>query len=147
MIGSRPGHPVVKEVIDLIDQRWEELAKKYPDKDGYSKTQIVMERTYIALTHALRKKLDLPGNSDIVLPAAYFFAKPGIKPLYSQHFFANSWAKTDNKKADFEKRAQKMLSKLDTKLEKALVIAGIFLSFNLLLIVFGIIFTKKTRNI
>jgi hypothetical protein len=146
VIGSRPGHPVVKQVIDLIDRRWEELAKKYPDKDGYSRTQIVMERTYLALTLALREKLDFPGNSDIVLPAAYFFAKPGIKPLYSQHFFANSWAK-DSNAADFEKGTQKILNKLDMKLRRTLVVVGIFLSFNLLLIAFGIIFSKKRKLI
>lgn len=144
VIGSRPGHPVVKEVIDLIDQRWDELALKYPGKDGFSRTQIVMERTYLPLTLALRKKLDLPGNSDIVLPAAYFFAKPGIKPLYSQHFFANSWAK-DGKDSGFEKKTQKSLVKLDQKLQKALIIVGAFLSFNFLLISFGLIFTKKLR--
>ena len=55
VIGSRPGHPVVKEVIDLIDQRWDELALKYSGKDGFSKTQIVMERTYLPLTLALKK--------------------------------------------------------------------------------------------
>ncbi len=144
VIGSRPGHPVVKEVIDLMDQRWDELALKYSGKDGFSKTQIVMERTYLPLTLALRKKLDLPGNSDIVLPAAYFFAKPGIKPIYSQHFFANSWAK-DGSSADFEKKTQKSLTKLDQKLQKTLILVGIFLSFNLLLISFGLIFTKKLR--
>lgn len=144
VIGSRPGHPVVKEVIDLIDQRWDELALKYPGKDGFSKTQIVMERTYLPLTLALEKKLDLPGNSDIVLPAAYFFAKPGIKPIYSQHFFANSWAK-DGSSVDFEHKTQKSLATLDQKLQKILIIIGAFLSFNLLLISFGIIFTKKLR--
>jgi hypothetical protein len=144
VVGSRPGHPVIKQVIDLIDQRWDELAKKYPGKDEYSKTQIVMERTYLALTLALREKLNFPGNSDIVLPAAYFFAKSGIKPLYSQHFFANSWAK-DSKDADFEKETQKILNKLDKKLSKTVTIIGAFLSFNLLLIAFGIIFTKKLR--
>jgi hypothetical protein len=142
VIGSRPSHPVVKEVIDLIERRWDELAEKYPGKDGFSRTQIVIERTYLPLTLALEKKLDLPGNSDIVLPAAYFFAKPGIKPLYSQHFFANSWAKAESC-ADFEKKTQKSLAKLDQKFQKTLIIVGAFLSFNLLLISVGIIFTKK----
>ena len=148
MIGSRPGHPIVKEVIGLIDRRWDELQAKYPGKDGFSRTQIVMERTYLALTLALRTKLDLPGNSDIVLPAAYFFAKPGLKPLYSRHFFANSWAKDgkgDGKGANFELEAQKRLSKLDKKLQKTVIIIGAFLSFNLLLMGFGIILTKKQR--
>lgn len=144
VIGSRPGHPVVKEVIGLIDRRWDELQEKYPGKDGFSRTQIVMERTYLALTLALRTKLDLPGNSDIVLPAAYFFAKPGLKPLYSRHFFANSWAK-DGKGASFEQKTQKRLSKLDNKLQKTVIVIGAFLSFNLLLMGFGIILTKKQR--
>jgi hypothetical protein len=146
VIGSRPGHPVVKEVIDLMEGRWDELALKYPGKDGFSRTQIVMERTYLPLTLALRKKLDLPGNSDIVLPAAYFFAKPGIKPLFSQHFFANSWAR-DESGADFEKKTQKSLVKLDREFQKILIAGGACLSFNLLLISFGIIFTKKLRHL
>lgn len=147
VIGSRPGHPLVKQVIDLIGQRWDALALKYPGKDGYSKTQIVMERTYIALTDALRNKLDLSGNTDIVLPAAYFFAKKGIKPLYSQHFFANSWAKLDNKDAVLQQDVQKSLNKIDKKLKRTLLIASGFLSFNLLLIAFGVILTKKLRII
>ncbi|MBS0648451.1 MAG: hypothetical protein JSS10_04400 [Verrucomicrobia bacterium] len=147
VIGSRPGHPLVKQVIDLIDQRWEALALKYPGKDGYSKTQIVMERTYIALTDALCHQLDLPGNTDIVLPAAYFFAKKGIKPLFSQHFFANSWAKLESKEAPFEKDVQKTLNKLDSKLKKTMLMGTLFLSFNLLLITFGVIFTRNKRMI
>jgi hypothetical protein len=142
VIGSRAGHPVIKEVIDLIDSRWDELAKKYSGEDMYSKTQIVMERTYLALTLALQKKLDLPGNSDIVLPAAYFLAKQGIEPLYSKHFFANSWA-SDYKGANFEKKVQRKLIKLDDKLHTGVYLVGIFSS--LLLISFGIIFTKKQR--
>lgn len=147
VIGSRPGHPLVKQVIDLIDQRWETLALKYPGKDGYSKTQIVMERTYIALTDALHHQLDLPGNTDIVLPAAYFFAKKGIKPLFSQHFFANSWAKLEGQEVHFEKDVQKTLNKLDSKLKKTLLMGTLFLSFNLILITFGVIFTRNKRMI
>jgi hypothetical protein len=143
VIGSRPGHPVIKEVIDFIDQHWDVLAEKYPGKDGFSRTQIVMERTYIALTHALKKKLDMTGNKDIVLPAAYFFAKPGIKSLYSKHFYANSWAKGDEDGKEFEKSAQKILNKIDKKLQNVLVFMGACLSFNLLLTGFGISLMKK----
>lgn len=145
VIGSRPGHPVIQKVIELMDQRWEGLDQKYPGNDGYSKTQRVMERTYLALTLALDQAVDLPGNIDIVLPAAYFFAKKGIKPLYSQHFFANSWANLDGKDLSFEKATKQSLTKLEKKIKKMLIGCGVFLSFNLLLITLSILLSRKMR--
>jgi len=141
VIGARPGHPVIKKVIDLMDARWDELERKYPGKDGYSRTQIVMERTYLALTLALPSSVDLEGNIDIVLPAACFFAKKGLKPLYSEHFFANSWANFEGKEASFEKDVRRSLSQIDKRIQKIVL----FASFNLLLIVFGILCSKKLR--
>jgi hypothetical protein len=146
VIGSRSGHPVVKKVIDLMDERWDELERKYPGNDGFSKTQIVMERTYLALTLALQNTIDLPGNVDIVLPAAHFFAKKGLKPVYSEHFFANSWADLDGKDVAFEKSVERLLTKIDKKVKKVLLLCGLFLSFNLILIAITIISTKKMRS-
>ncbi|HNA63016.1 MAG TPA: hypothetical protein PKW79_08060 [Rhabdochlamydiaceae bacterium] len=128
-------------MIDLMDARWDELERKYPGKDGYSRMEIVMERTYLALTLALPSSVDLEGNIDIVLPAACFFAKKGLKPLYSEHFFANSWANFDGKEASFEKDVRRSFSQIDKRIQKIVL----FASFNLLLIVFGILFPKELR--
>jgi hypothetical protein len=145
VIGSRPGHPISKRVIDLIGLRWDELAHKYPAKDGYSRTQIVIERTYIALTDAIQETVNLAGNTDIVLPAAYFFAKKGVKPLYSQHFFANSWAKTEGISDEVIKSTHTGLSKLDKKVQKLFIFGGFILFLNLLLIGFWIIWIRKGK--
>ncbi len=101
VLGSRPGHPVIEKVIDLIDSRWDVLEAQFPGMDPHSRTTLTMHRTYIALTDALSDGL---GEDDIVLPAAFFFAKSGLKPIYSKHYFANSWSdghpvkKKENKK-------------------------------------------------
>lgn len=92
LIGSRPGHPIVKNVIGRIARHWESVGEKYPGSDGFSRTQLVIERTYMPLTDALRESLDQEGNRDIVLPASYFFAKSGLRSLYSEHFYGNTWA-------------------------------------------------------
>lgn len=115
VIGSRSFHPVIGKVLDLIATRWENLGKKYRGKDGYSRTQLVMERTYIMLTHALKQEVDKEGNVDIVLPAAYFFAKKDIPPLYSKHFFANAWADSEEKNEEFERTTRKAMGKLQQK--------------------------------
>ena len=146
LIGSKPGHPVLRRVMDLIERRWDELAQKYPGSDGFSRTQIVMERTYIAFTHAVMEKIDQPGWNDVIMPAAYFFAKKGITPLYSEHFYANTWADFGGKDLLFERGVQKTLLKLEKKYTRAVFFALGSLSFNLLLLGFVILFTRKARS-
>lgn len=147
VIGSRAGHPVLKKAIDLIAFHWDELAQKYPGKDGFSRTQIVMERTYLPLTYVVKRGVDENGNTDIVLPAAYFFAKPGIAPLYSKHFFENSWADEGGKNSSFEHITKRELGKIDQKVSNLFLWSFGILSFNLILIGFLISFTKKSREI
>ncbi len=149
LLGSRPGHPVIKSVIDLIIKEWSKIGKKYRGKDGYSRTQLVMERTYMMLTHALKKNIDLPGNTDIVLPAAFFFAKKGISPLYSKHFFANSWADAEEKNREFEKNARRAMDKIKQKNRTIRMIGKTVLSLNIIAFVaifFYLIRKKKQKN-
>lgn len=145
VIGSAPGHPVVQKVIELIEQRWDALAEKYPDNDGFSKTQIVMERTYMALTDALRLSLDPARPDDIVFPATYFFPKKGLKPVLSKHTFSNSWAAT-SKRNPFEKEMEQVIAKIDKRTDRlgmALLIAFII---NLALMATAYIL-KKQRTV
>lgn len=112
VLGARAGHPVIAKVIDLIVQNWRVLRKKFRGHDPFSSAELVMQRTYIALTHALPETMDREGNIDIVFPSAYFFAKTGITPLYSKHFFADSWSPSKTKRTDLEKHVEKNISKL-----------------------------------
>lgn len=116
VIGSRPNHPAIKKVIDLIAQRWEGVGKKYQGRDPYSRTEVVMQRTYIALTHALKEGgLNKENNVDIILPAAYFFAKSGMPSLYSKHFYTSTWSDQKVKGSEEEKILQKKLEKIEQK--------------------------------
>lgn len=114
VIGLRPRHPIMAKVIDLITERWEPLGEKYRGRDAYSRTEVVMQRTYIALTDAIAEALDVQGNVDIVFPAAYFFSKSGIPSLYSQHFCANMWDDSKLKKVA-DRSKEQALSKIRQK--------------------------------
>lgn len=118
VIGARPGHPVIGKILEVIDQRWDSLAKQFRGRDKYSQAEIVLNRTYIALTKALEGNLNQDGNVDIVLPAAFFFAKGGMTPLYSKHFFANAWADHSDVKLGFERELEKQLGKIRQKSQK-----------------------------
>jgi hypothetical protein len=112
VIGARAGHPTIERVIGRIEENWDGLKKKFRGKDPHSKIEIVMQRTYIALTHSLEGTMNLPGNMDIVLPSGYFFAKSGIPSLFSQHFYATSWDDFRHKKSETDKIFEKMVNKL-----------------------------------
>lgn len=112
VIGARAAHPTIQRVIERIEENWERLKKKFPGKDPHSKIEIVMQRTYIALTHSLEGTMNQSGNVDIVLPSGYFFAKSGIPSLFSQHFYATSWDEFKHQKSDAEKIYSKGVNKL-----------------------------------
>lgn len=130
VIGSRPGHPTIAKVIDLIAHRWEDLKFKFRGKDPYSKIEIVMQRTYIALTDSLAETIDRTENIDIVLPAAYFFSKNGISPLYSQHFYATSWDDFREKRSDTVRTEEKTLNKVKHDSQNIFYYLLILVGFN-----------------
>jgi hypothetical protein len=115
IFGSRPRHPVMAAVIDLIAERWEALGEKFRGKDAYSRTEVVMQRTYIAMTEAVEKAIGLEDNVDVIFPAAYFFAKSGMVSIYTRHLFAGAWDESKIKKTGEERAKERMLGKIRRK--------------------------------
>jgi mannosyltransferase OCH1-like enzyme len=134
VLGSRPGHPIVKQIIDLVASRWEMLHQRFKGKDPFSKEELVMQRTYIPLTHALKEGLEREGNVDIVLPAAYFFAKSGIEPIYSKHFYATLWGSRKERRTHSERQIDKILNKIQQRTKNLNLISLFIIFFNLTLV-------------
>ncbi len=127
VLGSRANHPVILQTMNNIAQRWDVVGRRFRGEDGFNRTERVLNRTYTALTESVKKHVGSEGNRDLILPAAYFFAKGGIKPLYSEHFYANAWADADAKGALAE--PMKVLKKIERKMKNlhkviALIIAA-----------------------
>ena len=91
IIGAKAYHPVVRGAIQMIKDRWKPTTDKFKGTDPLVQARLVSYRTYVALTLALRKNLNLPGNRDIIFPACYFYPKHGLPGFYSEHFYATSW--------------------------------------------------------
>lgn len=141
LIGSRPGHPTVAKVIDLVANRWDAVGQKFRGRDLYSQVEVVMQRTYIAFTQALEGTLDHPGNTDIVFPAAYFFAKSGIPSIYSKHFCETTWDSFKSRQLEVEKFGEKSLSKMRRRNRKGgyatcsiLLLSSLCLAFSIQLV-------------
>ncbi len=143
VIGARPNHPALRRVIDLIAQRWDILGKKYQGRDLYSRTEVVMQRTYIALTSALKEDiLNREGNVDIVLPASYFFAKSGMPSLYSKHFYATAWSEQKSANKD-DKQLLKRVDRISQKSKNIQLLSSLVLGFNLLLMAGFVLRTRR----
>ncbi|MCB1074586.1 MAG: hypothetical protein KDK59_03540 [Simkania sp.] len=91
IIGAKPYHPVIRGAIQMISDRWKPITERFKGTDPLVQARLVSYRTYIALTLALRKNLNLPGNRDIIFPACYFYPKHGLPGFYSQHFYGTTW--------------------------------------------------------
>ncbi len=143
VIGSRSHHPTVDKAIHLIAERWESLGEKYRGKDEYSKIEVVMQRTYIALTDAIAETIDCQGNVDIVFPAAYFFAKGEIPALYSQHFYASAWNDYKMRKTNVDRSKERELGKIRRKNRNLTFLLIGLVTFNGLIL--GISLIKRRR--
>jgi hypothetical protein len=143
VIGSRPGHPTVGRVIDLIAERWRSLGKKFRGNDEYSLVEVVMQRTYIALTDAIAETIDRDGNTDIVFPAAYFFSKSGMPSLYSQHFFESAWNDFKVRKTSTDRSDEQALGKIRrTNRNLTFLLIGL-IAFNSVILCFSLAKRKK----
>lgn len=144
LLGARPRHPTVGKVLELIAERWQLLGEKFRGNDEYSRIEVVMQRTYIALTLAMAETIDRERNVDIVLPAAYFFSKSEITPLYSKHFYASAWNESKGRKSEIERMEEKTLGKIRRKnLNLTYLILGLTL-FNGLMLGVSIYKGKKS---
>ncbi len=144
VIGSRPGHPTIQHVMDLVSERWESLAEKYQGKDEYSRIEIVMQRTYIPFTQAILTNIEQEGDVDIILPAAYFFPKSGISPLYSNHLFKGDWDDSKVRKTQEDRNIEQALGKIRCKSRNLSLMILALILFNTALI--GIRWVRNRRK-
>ena len=147
VVGSRSHHPTLSKVIDLIAERWDPLGEKFCGRDAYSQIEVVMQRTRIALTDAIADTLDQQGNVDIIFPAAYFFSKSGIAPVYSQKFFVDSWNDFKMRKIDEDRSKERSLGKIRRKNRNiALLLIGL-VTFNGLILSVCLLKGKSNEKI
>jgi len=144
VIGAAAHHPTMSRVIDLIAERWDGLGEKYQGSDEYSRIEVVMQRTYIALTDAIEQTIDRYGNVDVIFPAAYFFAKSGISPLYCRHLFSSAWIESKERKTKEEHTREQDLGKIRQKNRSVAILLAVLFVFNGS--VLGYVFLKRRRT-
>lgn len=68
IMASRPGHPIMKAWKRLIRNGWNDVDLRYS-----SQVERVINHTYFPFTHAVMQEIDKAGNTDVLLPATYFY--------------------------------------------------------------------------
>ena len=95
IIGAKPHHPVMKEAIMKVLDRWDSVTEKFSSTDPLVQARRVVHRTLIAMTHAFSTGLNHPENTDIIFPACYFYPKHGLPGFYSEHLYGTTWHDLD----------------------------------------------------
>ena len=68
IMASKPHHPIIQNWKRRIRNGWDDVNLRYS-----SPVERVINHTYFPFTHAVMQEIDQPGNTDILLPATYFY--------------------------------------------------------------------------
>ena len=130
IIGVRPGHPVMKAVIDRVKEKWQEIGMAYPGDDKESIVYRVSQRTSIVFDEAVKEAMDQDTNKDIVFPAAYFNQIDDDFAFFAHHYYASTWFEDETK---FERNVRRRLLSISRKNNEILLFNAVILSANLVL--------------
>lgn len=73
LFGTRSEHPILKSTMEFIQNRWEKVGRQFPGNDPKSQFARVINRTFHSFALGTRASIDQKGNTDIILPASYFY--------------------------------------------------------------------------
>jgi mannosyltransferase OCH1-like enzyme len=136
IIGAKPHHPMIEDAIASIARHWDEVGRRFSEKTPYVQAQLVLHRTYIVLTEMLKKWAGREGSIDIVLPASYFYARKGLEPIYSEHFYGEAW--NPDARTPFENAIIEKCSLAIHRLNKILLFEGISATLLSLFLIYSV---------
>jgi hypothetical protein len=140
LIGSRPGHDILKRSMDWLSDNWDRIDNEYPGKDRDSVINRVSHRTFLVLGETFKLLANKDGNRDIALPTFYFNAPDEKLAIFSRHLYKGTWFENES---EFEKIVRERLVKISKKTNKILLFFGAFSLINI--VGFTLLFMKYRK--
>lgn len=145
IIGACKNHKVIDGCIQSIQDNWEIMSKRFPGTDSFTAARRVSHRSYIAMTNSLLKNVNQDGNTDIVFPAAYFYPKGNLKPIYSFHEYGTSW--NDLMLTKKQSNALYQIKKIEKKEKQIMHLQKLGLLLLFLSVALAVAFIKRSKRI
>jgi hypothetical protein len=127
LIAVRPGHPILKNCLDWLEEKWQRIGQAYPGNDKEAIINRVAHRTFWAFAESVRNLASKSDFKDMVFPAYYFNASSDDKALMARHLYAGTWFENETK---FEKMARERLMLLSKKTNKILLLSSVIGALN-----------------
>ncbi len=141
LIGSCPNHPILKQCMDLVEERWTRIQETFPGNDKESIIYRVAHRTFSAFDEAVKLEHDNADYTTLVFPSGYFNVIEKEFGDYAHHQYASLWFDDESK---FEKNVRRRLFSILKKNNQIILINGVILFFNLCLL--SVILMKIRRK-
>lgn len=130
IIGTMPRHPILKECIENVQERWNEIGMAYPGDDKNSIIYRVAYRSFAAFEDAVKTIIGQDQNRNMVFPAAFFNRIDDRFAIYAHHYYASTWFEDESK---FERNVRRRLISISRKNNQILLFNAVILSANLFL--------------
>ncbi|MEK7339777.1 MAG: hypothetical protein AABZ92_03590, partial [Verrucomicrobiota bacterium] len=129
LIGAKSNHPILKQCMDLLTNKWDIIQEEYQGSDRDSTLNRVLHRTFWLFGEAVKNKNNQGENQDIVFPAYYFDAPKDELAIFARHQYAGSWHETESV---FEKMVRKKLVIICKKLNQMYLCFSVLGALNIL---------------
>jgi hypothetical protein len=141
IIGSRPGHIILKRCMDWLADNWDRIDNDYPGKDKDSVINRVAHRTFLVLGETFKQLANKEGNRDIALPTHYFNAPEEKNAIFSRHLYKGTWFENET---EFEKTVRERLVKITKKTNRILLFFSVFSLLNI--VGFALMFVQYRKK-
>jgi mannosyltransferase OCH1-like enzyme len=129
LIGTKPGHPILQNCLDMIDAQWLSLEHAFLGQSKDATIMRIAHRTFFAFDAAVREYVTKGEEHNIVFPTCYFNAPREEFALYAWHQYAGTWFAPES---SFEKIMEKRLLKLSRKNNQLLMLLSALIGMNLI---------------
>jgi len=143
ILGSRPGHPILKRSMEWLTQEWDRIDREYPGKDKDAVISRISHRTFAVLGESFKLLSNRGSSRDIALPTFYFNAPEDRLAIFSRHFYKGTWFENET---EFEKIVRQRLMKISKKTNKILLTFGLFSFINVAGLVLLFLKYKKLQR-
>lgn len=127
LIGARPNHPIIKETLVWLKERWKKLEEFYPGHTKIALRNRFVHRALWALNEGIERGMGEGFN--LIFPASYFSLARNVPSAIALHAHEETWVTAEN---DFEKKMEGQFQEILNKNNESLCIV-LLLSLGILL--------------
>lgn len=131
VMGAKPGHPILRLCLALVDDKWLQGSQNFPGEDKESNIYRVFYRIFAPFDYAVKARINHNTNRDIIFPVGYFHKIDNDFGIYANHRYGVTWFDGETKA---ERELRNRVDALSRKQDQLLLVTVIIIASAIVLL-------------